>query len=52
MPADLTNAAGEAVARLGSVLDDLPPWPGTWIGPVPPAAPWQPVLFPRDDQGG
>jgi transcriptional regulator with AAA-type ATPase domain len=32
-------------ARLGPMLAQLEPWPGTWLGPEPRAPSWQPSLF-------
>jgi transcriptional regulator with AAA-type ATPase domain len=37
--------AEDAARRLGPVLPQLPPWPGTWLGREPTAVAWQPTLF-------
>lgn len=45
--------AEAAAARLGPVICDLEPWPGTWMSDPPAPAPWQPALFaPEDLPGG
>jgi transcriptional regulator with AAA-type ATPase domain len=45
--------AEAAAARLGAVVLDLPPWPGTWMSDPPAATPWQPALFtPEELPGG
>jgi transcriptional regulator with AAA-type ATPase domain len=38
----------ETARALGPVLRQLTPWPGTWLGGAPAAAPWQPSLFAND----
>jgi transcriptional regulator with AAA-type ATPase domain len=40
--------ADATARRLAPLLAQLDPWPGTWLGDAPAAAPWQPTLFPTD----
>jgi len=40
--------AHDTARRLGPLLRQLPPWPGTWLAEVPAPAPWQPALFAAD----
>ena len=37
--------AENTARRLGPILDQLAPWPGTWLVGNPQPAPWQPSLF-------
>ncbi len=41
--------AEAAARRLGPVLAQLPPWPGTWLTAAPAQDPRQPALFGGDD---
>ena len=50
--------AENTARRLGPLLGQLAPWPGTWLAGVPQPAPWQPTLFavhelpaPKQSQG-
>jgi len=41
-----------AAARLGPLLPQLDPWPGTWLGPEPRSPSWQLSLFSPDQLAG
>jgi len=43
--------AESAASRLGPLLPQLEPWPGTWLGAVPAAPAWQPSLFTAEQLG-
>lgn len=38
-------------ARLAPLLDQLEPWPGTWLGATPATPAWQPCLFTPEQLG-